>query len=89
MNESTFTKSIECIQSQVHELYAIGTSPGKYDRVYIFFIHIKVVLRVTFYCMISENGILSCGRPILKYVLPFDPCKHIQGFSQTKTFSFN
>ena len=45
---------------------------------YIFFIHMKIILLVTFYCMISENGILSCGRPILKYVLPFDPCKHIQ-----------
>ena len=70
------------------KLYPIRTICW-YTIDYIFLIHLKRIYLVTFYCMISENGILSCGRPILKYVLPFDPCKHIQVFSQIKTFSFN
>ena len=37
MNESTFTHSIENIPSQDDLLiYVIGTTPGKYNRVYIF-----------------------------------------------------
>ena len=39
-----------------------------------------IYVLVTSICMIPQNGILSCGRPISKYVLPFDPCKHIQAY---------